>query len=324
LLERFRALPGVDAAGIIWPLPLDFNSSFTEFTIDGQSPTSGREAFRAENATVDGGFFDAAGMAIVAGRTFNDGDRRDSQPVAIISQAMARRYWPGGDALGRILRRPDPAEPDLMVVGVASDINVQSLGETPRDVIYETYTQGERSAGFAFVVRAATDPARMSLTLVTAAREIDPDLQVVQSTTMAQHLAMSRLPSQIGAVLLSAFAAMGMALAAVGVFGMVRYTVAMRTREVGIRMALGADAAAVARLLATHGLRLVLVGCAIGVAASLVAARFLSTLLFGVGTFDPVALIGAPLVLGVAAWLAAYLPARRASRMDPLAALRTD
>jgi ABC-type antimicrobial peptide transport system permease subunit len=201
---------------------------------------------------------------------------------------------------------------------------VQSLGETPRDVIYETYTQGERSAGFAFVVRAATDPARMSLTLVTAAREIDPDLQVVQSTTMAQHLAMSRLPSQIGAVLLSAFAAMGMALAAVGVFGMVRYTVAMRTREVGIRMALGADAAAVARLLATHGLRLVLVGGAIGVAASLVAARFLSTLLFGVGTFDPVALIGAPLVLGVAAWLAAYLPARRASRMDPLAALRTD
>ena len=324
LLERFRALPGVEAAGIIWPLPLDFNSSFTEFTIDGQSPTSGREAFRAENATVGGGFFDAAGMAIVAGRTFNESDRRDSQPVAIISQAMARRYWPGGDAMGRILRRPDPAEPDLMVVGVASDINVRSLGETPRDVIYETYTQGERSAGFAFVVRAATDPARMSLTLVTAAREIDPDLQVVQSTTMAQHLAMSRLPSQMGAFMLSAFAAMAMALAAIGVYGLVRYTVAMRAREVGIRMALGADAADVARLLATHGVRLVLVGGTIGVAASLVAARFLATLLFGVGTFDPVALIGAPLVLGVAAWLAAYLPARRASRVDPLAALRTD
>jgi predicted permease len=324
LLERFGALPGVEAAGIIWPLPLDFSSSFTEFTIDGQSPTSGREAFRAENATVDGGFFDAAGMAIVAGRTFNESDRRDSQPVAIISQAMARRYWPGGDALGRILRRPDPAEPDLMVVGVASDINVRSLGETPRDVIYETYTQGERSAGFAFVVRAATDPARMSLTLVTAAREIDPDLQVVQSTTMAQHLAMSRLPSQMGAFMLSAFAVMAMALAAIGVYGLVRYTVAMRTREVGIRIALGADAVGVARLLATHGLRLVLLGGAIGVTASLLAARFLASLLFGVGTFDPVALIGAPLVLGVAAWLAAYLPARRASRANPLVALRTD
>jgi len=108
------------------------------------------------------------------------------------------------------------------------------------------------------------------------------------------------------------------------VYGMVRYTVAMRTREVGIRMALGADAAGVARQLATHGVRLVLIGGAIGVAASLVAARFLVTLLFGVGTFDPVALIGAPLVLGGVAWLAAYLPARRASRTDPLAALRTE
>jgi ABC-type antimicrobial peptide transport system permease subunit len=117
---------------------------------------------------------------------------------------------------------------------------------------------------------------------------------------------------------------MGMALAVVGVYGTVRYTVARRTREVGIRMALGADAAGVARLLATHGVRLVLVGGVIGVLASLVAGRFLATLLFGIGTFDAVALIGAPLVLGLAAWLAAYLPARRATRANPLAALRAD
>jgi putative ABC transport system permease protein len=141
---------------------------------------------------------------------------------------------------------------------------------------------------------------------------------------MAQHLAMSRLPSQMGAFMLSAFAVMALALAAIGVYGMVSYTVAMRTREVGIRMALGADAAGVARLLTTNGLRLVLLGGTIGVAASLLVARFLAALLFGVGNFDPVSLIGAPLVLGLAAWLAAYLPARRASHADPLAALRTD
>ncbi|HEY1307675.1 MAG TPA: ABC transporter permease [Vicinamibacterales bacterium] len=324
LLERFRALPGVEAAGIIWPLPLDFSSSFTEFTVDGHNPPAGREAFRAENAKVDGGFFDAAGMTIVAGRTFNDGDRRDSQPVAVISQAMARRYWPDGNALGRILRRPDAAQPDLMVVGVASDINMRSLGETPLDVIYETYTQTQGSAGFAFVVRASTDPVRISPALVAAAHEIDPDLQVFQSTTMAQHLAMSRLPSQLGALMLSAFAALALALAVTGVYGLVRYAVARRSREVGIRMALGADAKGVARLLATQGLRLVVIGGAIGVAVSLVAARVLATLLFGVGTFEPVAVIGAPIVLGAAAWLAAYLPARRASRADPLVALRTD
>jgi predicted permease len=324
LLERFRTLPGAAAVGLVWPLPLELSSSNTDFTIDGRVPPAGQEAFRAERATVDGGFFDAAGMAIVAGRTFNDGDRRDGQPVAVISQAMARRNWPDGGALGRILRRPDPAERDLLIVGMASDINVRSLGEAPRDVVYETYTQGDGLPGASFVVRTTTDPARMALALAGAGQQLDPDLRVMQSMTLTEHLATSRLPSQIGALLISAFAAMGMALAVVGVYGTVRYTVARRTREVGIRMALGADAAGVALLLATHGVRLALAGGVIGVVASLLAARFLATLLFGIGTFDAVALAGAPLVLGVAAWLAAYLPARRATRANPLAALRAD
>jgi predicted permease len=324
VLDRLRAVPGVDAAALVWPLPLDFNSSGTEFTIDGHALPTGRESFRAERATVDGRFFDTVGITIVAGRSFNGGDRRGGQPVAIISQAMARRYWPDGDALGRMIRRPDPAEADLLVVGVASDINMRSVGEAPRDVIYEAYTQGERSPMFNFIVRASTPAAGNPSALLAAVREIDPNLQAVTSTTMAQHLAMSRLPSAMGAFMLSAFAVMAMALAAIGVYGLVRYTVARRSREIGIRMALGADAAGVARLLATQGVRLVLVGGAIGIAASLLVARFLATLLFGVDRFEPVALVGAPLVLVAAAWLAAYLPARRASRADPLSALRAE
>jgi len=324
LLERFRALPGATAVGLVWPLPLELSSSQTDFTIDGRKPPAGRETFRASRATADGGYFDAAGMTIVAGRTFNDDDRRDSQPVALISQAMARRYWPDGDALGRILRRPDPGEEDLLIVGVVSDVNVRSLGEAPRDLVYQSYTQGEPLPGASFLVRTAIDPARMALALVSTGQQVDPDLRVMQAMSMTQHLATARLPSQIGAFLLAAFAVLGAALAAIGVYGTVRYTVAMRTREVGIRMALGADAASVARLLASRGLRLVLLGGVIGVAISLIAARLLATLLFGVGTFDPVALAGAPLVLGVAAWVAAYLPAWRASRADPLAALRAD
>jgi ABC-type antimicrobial peptide transport system permease subunit len=146
----------------------------------------------------------------------------------------------------------------------------------------------------------------------------------MQSTTMAQHLALSRLPSQMGALLISAFAVLAMALAAIGVYGMVRYTVAMRTREVGIRMSLGADASGVARLLATQGVRLVLVGGAIGITVSLFVARVIASLLFGLEAFDPVALVVAPLVLGATACLAAWLPARRASRVDPLTALRAD
>jgi predicted permease len=324
LLERFRSLPGATAVGLIWPLPLELSSSQTDFTIDGRRPSAGQETFRASRATVDGGYFDAAGMTVVAGRTFNDDDRLDSQPVALISQAMARRYWPDGDALGRILRRPDPGEDDLLIVGVVSDVNVRSLGEAPRDVVYQSYTQGPPLPGASFLVRTAIDPARMALALVSAGQQVDPDLRVLQAMTMAQHLATSRLPAQIGAFLLAAFAVLGLALAAIGVYGTVRYTVSMRTREVGIRMALGADAAGVARLLASRGLRLVLLGGVIGVAVSLLAARLLATLLFGVGSFDPVALAGAPIVLGVAASLAAYLPARRASRASPLAALRAE
>jgi predicted permease len=324
LIERFQAEPGAEAVGLAFPLPLELSSSETDFTIDGRDPPAGREAFRAEHAKVNGGFFDAIGMRIVTGRTFNDGDTRDSQPVAVISQAMARRYWPDGDALGRILRIPDPALPDRMIVGVVSDVNVRSLGEVPRDVVWEPYTQATILPTVTFVVRTATDPARLSLVLADAARQTDVDARVMLATTMASHLATSRLPSEIGAVLLTAFAVIGIALAAIGVYGMVRYTVAMRTREVGIRIALGADAAGVARQLATHGTRLVLIGGTIGAVASLLAARVLAKLLFGIGAFDPVALIGALVVLGVAAWMAAYLPARRASRIDPLAALRTD
>jgi predicted permease len=323
LLEHFRSLPGVHAVGLAWPLPLEFASSATDFTIDGRLPPAGREAFRADRAWIDGGFFDAAGMTIVEGRTFSDGDRRDSLPVAVISQAMARRYWPEGGALGRVLRRPDPSEADLTIVGVASNINVRSLGEAPRDVVFVPYAQSELPM-VTVVVRASTDAARLSPVLVAAARQVDPDLRVGQTSTMTEHLAMSRLPSQMGAFLLSAFAVMAMALSAIGLHGMVRYTVARRTREVGIRMALGADAAGVARLLATHGARLVLLGGAIGLAASLLAARFIATMLFGIAAFEPAVLIGAPLVLGVTAWLAAWLPARRASRVDPLVALRTE
>jgi predicted permease len=324
LLERFRAVPGVDAVGLVWPLPLEFSSSFTDFTIDGLVPPPGREAFRADRAFVDGGFFNAAGITIVDGRTFNDADRRDGEPVAIVSQALAHRYWPDDRALGRILRRRAPGDTDLVIVGVASDINIRSLGEAPRDAIFLPYTQSEGAPVRTFVARTGADPARMLQTLITAGREVDPDLQVVQSMTMAAHLAMSRLPSQLGAFMLSAFAVLAMALAAIGVYGMVRYSVATRTREVGIRMALGANAGDVAQLLATHSVRLVIIGGAIGVVGALLAARFLATLLFGVGSFEPVALIGAPLVLGIAAWLAAYLPARRASRVDPLAALRAE
>ena len=230
---------------------------------------------------------------------------------------------------GDVATRPDSrSTPHLFGVGLREMLADEITGDL-REIRDNALSQAQAagtpvtlalsSKGISFGSISALPNGTLNTSSVQG---VDPDLRVMQATTMAQHLAMSRLPAQMGAFILSAFAVLALALASLGVYGLVRYTVARRTREVGIRMALGADAAGVTRLLATNGVRLVLIGGAIGVAASLLAARFLATLLYGVGRFDPVALIGASLVLVVSAWLAAYLPARRASRSDPLAALR--
>ena len=174
------------------------------------------------------------------------------------------------------------------------------------------------------VARTSTDPERTALALLAAGREVDPDLWVFETKTMERHLALMRLPQQLSSFVLSAFGALALALAAIGLYGVVSYGVAQRTREIGIRMALGAGRPRVVRLLVAGGLRLVVIGGVLGLALALAAARLLGGLLFEVSALDPLTFLGVPLVLGAAALLAAWLPARRASRVDPLAALRTD
>ena len=174
------------------------------------------------------------------------------------------------------------------------------------------------------MARTTEDPERAALALMNAGREIDPDLWVWETKTMAQHLGILLLPAQLSAFLLSVFAALALLLSSIGLYGVVSYAVAQRTREVGIRMALGADADRVVRLLAASGLKLVLVGTVIGLVVSLVLARLLSDLLFGVEAFDLTTFVAVPVVLGVTAVVAAYLPARRAERLDPVTALRVE
>jgi predicted permease len=324
LLDRFRALPGVAAVGLIQPMPLDLSTNETAFTVDGHVPLPGQDAFRADYAFVDGGFFDAAGIPVLEGRTFTDADKAGSPAVAVVSRAMARRFWPDGRAVGRILRRPDPAEADLLIVGVAGDIKVRSLGESPPDMVYAPYTQSPGLPMLTFLARTTGDPAALARMMTVVGRGADASLRIVQAQTMTQRLAQSRLPAQMGAYLMLVFAILSMTLAAIGLYGMVRYTVTARTHEMGIRIALGADARSVVHLLAKGGMRLVLLGVAIGVVASLMVARVLTTLLFGVGALDPVAFTLAPVMLCTIAWLASYLPARRAGRVNLLAALRSD
>jgi putative ABC transport system permease protein len=322
LLDRFRALPGVDAVGLTNRLPLSMlGGGSLGFNVDGHAPPPDQDAYRAELASVDPVFFDAAGIPIVAGRPFTDADGPDGPGVVIISETMARRFWPDADAVGRMLRRVDPDVPDLRVVGVAGDVKVQSIGESPTLMMYGSYARSN-ARGLTFVARTSADPEQTARALLTAGREIDPELLVLETQTMARHLMTSRLAAQLAAFLLSAFAVLALVLSMVGLYGVVSYGVASRIREVGIRMALGATTADITRLLAGSGARLVVVGSAIGLTLSVLLSRLLSSLVFGIETLDALTFVGAPVVLCSTAVVASYLPARRASRTNPVTALR--
>ena len=236
---------------------------------------------------------------------------------------MARRFWEDGDAVGRLVQRRADEDPPWLVVGVASDAKVRTLGEAPRNMVYLPYSQ-RLARSLTVVAKTSTDPERTALALLTAGREVDPDLWVFETKTMDGHLALMRLPQQLSAFVLSAFGMLALALAAIGLYGVVSHGVSQRTREIGIRMALGADGPGVVRLLVAGGLKLVATGGALGLVLAVVAARLIGGLLFEVDALDPLTFLGVPLVLGAVALLAAYLPARRASRVHPVTALRTD
>ena len=230
LFDRFRELPGVEAVGAISNLHLHpLNTSSSDFNVDGFEPPTDHGAFIADRAEVDPGFFEAAGVEILRGRNFNDADRPDTQAVVIISEAMARRFWTDGDAVGRLVRRRDD-DPPWLVVGVASDAKVRTLGEAPRNMVYLPYSQ-RFAPSLTVVARTSTDPERTALALLTAGREVDPDLWVLETKTMDRHLALMSLPQQLSFVL-SAFGVLALTLAAVGLYGVVSYSVAQRTREI--------------------------------------------------------------------------------------------
>jgi predicted permease len=322
LLDRFRQIPGIGQLGLTSNVPLNTLSTQTiSFNVDGHIPPRELRAFSADRADVDPGFFEAIGIRLLRGRNFTDADRDDTESVAIISNAMARRYWPEGDAIGRMIRAADPDDDDMVVVGVAADAKIRSIGESPRDMVYRPVAQ-HQGRGLTVVARTSVNPEQTALALMAAGRSIDPDFWVWELKTMERHLGVVRLPARLSAFILTAFAALALTLASIGLYGIVSYAVAQRSREMGIRLALGADPGRVVRILAFDGLRLVAIGGVIGMAAALGLMRLLSGLLFGGRAFDLSALVVVVLVLGASASLAAYLPARRARRIDPIVALR--
>jgi len=321
LVERFEQLPGVEAVGLTNNLHLNpMNQQSTGINVDGVEPPPGRDFHLVDRAEVDAGFFPATGIRILDGRNFDDRDQPDSEPVGIVSQAMAKKFWPGGSAVGQMVRRGDA---DFRVIGVASDAKVRSLGEAPRPFLYVPLSQ-DYSSFLTVVARTRMAPGQTALGLLEATGEINPDLHAWNARTMTEHLRTVLLPARLTAAVLAAFAVVALTLVVIGLYGVVGYAATQRRREVGIRMSLGATASAVIRLLMSTGLRLVLIGGVIGLGLTILSSRLMTSMLFETGALDPITLAAVVLILlGVSAAATLY-PAWSAGRTDPAKILRTE
>ena len=321
---------GVDLTvlGVTGNLQLSgFMFQYIEFDIDEMPPPVRRDRHLADHAAVDRGFFDATGIRILDGRNFDAHDTKDGLPVTIISESMAQRFWPGQSAIGRQIRNPTFAfsdnHDDLTVVGIASDTKVRSLDEPYRSYIYRPFSQSYYPM-MSLVARTSVDPETLLPEIQAAARGADPELWQLDLTTMKRHLDIVLLPRRLSASALSMMATLALALSAIGLNGAVRYAVSSRTREIGIRMSLGADRQTVLRLLMATGMTPLLVGTGVGLALALALGRLMTGLLVGVSSYDPVTFVGGGSFILVIAMLSAWLPSRRASRIDPVTALRSD
>jgi putative ABC transport system permease protein len=268
------------------------------------------------------GYFRAMGTRLVRGRDFDERDDERAPPVAIVNETFARRYWPGEEPLGRRFRQGGPAEPMMEVVGVVEDGKYAGLNEAPQAYAVRPLAQAYTGTN-TVVIRTDRDPRELLAAVRNEVRQLDPHLPV-SGKPLEERLAMPLLPVRVAASLLGSFGLLALALAAIGIYGVMSYAVSRRTREIGIRMALGAQASAVMRLTVRQGMTPVLVGVALGLAAALGLTRLAGSLLFSVSAADPLTYAGVTALLTAVALLACYVPARRAAKVDPLVALRND
>ncbi|MGH7443648.1 MAG: ABC transporter permease [Longimicrobiales bacterium] len=325
-LERIRTLPGVESVGAISELPLSPGTMRIGFDIIGQDERFAEQAMDVRIITPD--YLATLDIPVHRGRGFEPADRAGAQPVALINEAAAQRFFSGSDPLGRVVhigwgRDAHPDGVTATVVGVVGDVKLQELGEDPLPTVYLAHAQASEPV-MNIVVRTQNQPLALTSRLRDELQAIDANLPLDEIRTLDSIVAASVAQPRFYMVLLLLFAAVALVLAAVGIFGVMSFVVAQRRQEIGIRMALGAPNANVLRLVVGHALALTAAGIVIGLAAAFALTHLLDSLLFGVAATDAVALFGATALLGGTAFIASYLPARRAARMDPLTALRLD
>jgi putative ABC transport system permease protein len=325
LRERLRTLPGVQAVAISSDLPLSGDASAEQIELEVQSVSPADGGIRMYQHRVTPQFFSTLGIPLVKGRDFTDADHAQAPGVVIISEALARRYWPGEDPIGKRLREGSRGNAWLSIVGIVADVKYRGLPQNPNadpDVYFPLLQRSTNNLSLA--VRTEADPTSLTAAIRGELQKLDPNLPVYDVTTMAQQVVRQTTQTRFSAWLLGIFGALALLLSAVGIYSVMAYAVEQRTHEVGIRLALGARAGDVLKLVIRQGMRLALLGVALGLSAALVLTRLMKGLLFGVAAADPPTYAGIALLLTAVALLACWIPARRATKVDPLVSLRCE
>ncbi|MGH9747500.1 MAG: ABC transporter permease [Candidatus Acidiferrales bacterium] len=324
VLDRLQNIPGVQFAGVASPMPMSGGQESTAFMIPGRPrELNGFRTF-ASYTIASPGYFYAIGTPILRGRPFLDSDTADSQPVAIISKTLADEFYPGEDPIGKTIKLPPNKYPTMTIVGIAADVKHFTVREKTGPEFYVVYTQKPYPDMLTMqvAVRTQSDPRAVIAGAREAIRSVDPGLPIAKVSTLATLVSDSMTQPRFSMLLLTAFGALALILASIGIYGVISYGVAQRTQEIGIRLALGAQPRNVFSMVLGHGARLAGLGVILGFLAAFGVTRLMASLLFGVQPTDPITFVVVPALLMTVALLACYLPARRATRVDPMVALR--
>ena len=323
LLERVRRLPGVTSASIADNLPLSGGIGWGSIAIEGYQPSGGQEMIQSDIRVAGVGYFETMEVPVIKGRLFDEHDTEKSSKVTIIDEKMARSYWPKSNPIGSRIKfgEADSEDPWMTVVGVVGSVKQYDLESESRVTMYLPSAQALGTSMY-LVARTSIVPSSLAASITSEVRSMDPNIPIFDVKSMDQRLSESLARRRFAMLALGVFAGFALLLAIIGIYSVISYSVAQRTNELGIRLALGASQFDLLRLVLSAGFRLALIGIAVGVVLSFAVTRFLSSLLFGVRTTDLFTFSALSILLIVVSLLACYLPARRATKVDPLVALR--
>jgi len=324
LERRLKTLPGVESVAFTSDIPIGSDWQGTGFTVEGETPPPPGQERQINWTTITPGYLRTMGISLLRGRDFTEQDGPDAPKVVLVNETLARRYFPNADAIGKRIIAGFSTQFAREIIGVVKDIKHSDLQSAPTAQVFAPFHQTSFSSTLSLLIRGHAPPA----SVFNAARERIADFErgsaVYEARTLEQVVAESIALPRFSMLLTGMFAVVAALLAAAGIYGVVSYTVSQHTREIGVRMALGAQASDILKLIIGQGLRPVLIGAAIGVAASVALTRLLSSLLFGVGASDPLTFTAITLLLMTVAGLACFIPARRATKVDPMIALRSE